>query len=250
MEEEWKVIKEYPMYEISSLGRVRSYFKPGGGTRTVPKLLCNKIDRVGYSFIHLKNDNGRKPLRIHRLVAEAFLPNPNNLPVVNHKDENKLNNNVDNLEWCTEQYNNNYGACRKKHSKKISKPVIMCDKETMQTEVYDKVKDVKNRFYNAKTQDEWNQIKEEYKIVMAKAKELMTPEFYEKYNKGVQDAIAKIYGYKEKQFNKAKVFTPKVTYLLQDDLAQALTKYIQLKTIGLSMELEAKKAISDARNYC
>ena len=126
----------------------------------------------------------------------------------------------------------------------------MSDKETMQTEVYDKIKDIKNRFYNSKTQDEWNQIKEEYKIVMAKAKELMTPEFYEKYNKGVQDAIAKIYGSKEKQFNKAKVFTPKVTYLLQDDLAAALTKYIQLKTIELSMELEAKKVISDARNYC
>lgn len=126
----------------------------------------------------------------------------------------------------------------------------MSDKETMQTEVYDKVKDIKNRFYNAKTQDEWNQIKEDYKVVMSKAKELMTPEFYEKYNKGVQDAIAKIYGYKEKQFNKAKVFTPKVTYLLQDDLATALTKYIHLKTIELSMELEAKKVISDARNYC
>ena len=126
----------------------------------------------------------------------------------------------------------------------------MSDKETMQTEVYDKIKDIKNRFYNAKTQEEWNQIKEEYKVVMAKAKELMTPEFYEKYNKGVQDSIAKIYSYKEKQFNKAKVFTPKVTYLLQDDLAAALTKYIQLKTIELSMELEAKKVISDARNYC
>jgi bisphosphoglycerate-independent phosphoglycerate mutase (AlkP superfamily) len=125
----------------------------------------------------------------------------------------------------------------------------MSDKETMQTEVYDKVKDIKNRFYNAKTQDEWNQIKEDYKVVMAKAKELMTPEFYEKYNKGVQDAIAKIYGYKEKQFNKAKVFTPKVTYLLQDDLAKALTEYIKLKTIELSMELEAKKAIEDEKNY-
>lgn len=126
----------------------------------------------------------------------------------------------------------------------------MSDKETMQTEVYDKIKDIKNRFYNSKTQDEWNQIKEDYKVVMSKAKELMTPEFYEKYNKGVQDSIAKIYSYKEKQFNKAKVFTPKVTYLLQDDLAAALTKYIQLKTIELSMELEAKKVISDARNYC
>lgn len=126
----------------------------------------------------------------------------------------------------------------------------MSDKETMQTEVYDKVKDIKNRFYNAKTQDEWNQIKEEYKVVMAKAKELMTPEFYEKYNKGVQDSIAKIYSYKEKQFNKKQfIAQPKVTYLLQDDLAAALTKFIQLKTIELSMELEAKKSILDEKNY-
>ena len=112
----------------------------------------------------------------------------------------------------------------------------MENKETMQTEVYDKVKDVKNRFYNAKTQDEWNQIKEDYKVVMAKAKELMTPEFYEKYNKGVQDSIAKIYGYKEKQFNK-KQFQPKVTYLLQPELAQALTEYLKIKTIQLIKEV-------------
>jgi bisphosphoglycerate-independent phosphoglycerate mutase (AlkP superfamily) len=103
----------------------------------------------------------------------------------------------------------------------------MSDKETMQTEVYDKVKDIKNRFYNAKTQDEWNQIKEEYKVVMAKAKELMTPEFYEKYNKGVQDSIAKIYSYKEKQFNK-KQFQPKVTYLLQDETSQKLTEFLDV----------------------
>ena len=48
---------------------------------------------------------------IHRLIAEAFIPNPNNLPVVNHKDENKLNSSIDNLEWCTYEYNRNYGTC-------------------------------------------------------------------------------------------------------------------------------------------
>lgn len=126
----------------------------------------------------------------------------------------------------------------------------MENKETMQTEVYDKVKDVKNRFYNSKTQDEWNQIKEDYKVVMAKAKELMTPEFYEKYNKGVQDSIAKIYSYKEKQFNKAKVFSPKVTYLLQDDLAEALTKYIQLKTAVLASEYEGRLNIIKEKECC
>ena len=115
----------------------------------------------------------------------------------------------------------------------------MASKETMQTEVYDKVKDVKNRFYNAKTQDEWDAIKEDYKAVMAKAKELMTPEFYKQYNKGVQDAIAKIYSYKEKQFNKAKFIPqPKVSYIFQDNLADALAEYIKMRTKLLEERLK------------
>lgn len=103
--EEWKVISSYPMYEISNLGRVRSYYNSKYGRRTVPKILHNKTDRIGYSFIHLKNSDGRKPLRIHRLVAEAFIPNPNALPEVNHIDENKQNNVVENLEWCDRLHN-------------------------------------------------------------------------------------------------------------------------------------------------
>ncbi len=105
MEEVWKRIKDYPMYEVSSLGRIRSYYNGRHGMRDVPKILSNKIDRIGYSFIHLKNENGRSPLRIHRLVASAFIPNVDNLPEVNHKDENKQNNQVTNLEWCSRLQN-------------------------------------------------------------------------------------------------------------------------------------------------
>ena len=62
---------------------------------------------------------------IHRLVAETFIPNPDNLPVVNHKDENKLNSSVDNLEWCTYKYNNNYGTCKERRKETMAnKPKI------------------------------------------------------------------------------------------------------------------------------
>ena len=71
-----------------------------------------KDNGYGYDNINL-NKNGKKITKyIHRIVAEAFIPNPNNYPIVNHKDENKKNNNVENLEWCTVSYNNNYGTAK------------------------------------------------------------------------------------------------------------------------------------------
>ena len=76
---------------------------------------------------------------IHRLVAQAFIPNPNNLPEINHKDENPLNNNVDNLEWCTHQYNSNYGKRPKKIGEKHSKRVVMCDKKNIVVAVFNSV---------------------------------------------------------------------------------------------------------------
>lgn len=158
MEEEWKGIKEYPMYEISSLGRVRSYFKTGGGTRTVPKLLCNKIDRIGYSFIHLKNDNGRKPLRIHRLVAEAFLPNPNNYPEVNHLDENKQNNCISNLEWCTRYTNTHYSKVWSHTERKV----CQYDVNNVYIRTWNSLSEA-SRFINVTPQSVFNAIKHNWK---------------------------------------------------------------------------------------
>ena len=74
------------------------------------KFLKPNITPQGYKSVELFNNNGSKRLLIHRLVAQAFIPNPENLPQVNHKDENPSNNNVDNLEWCTQKYNCNYGT--------------------------------------------------------------------------------------------------------------------------------------------
>lgn len=108
-----KAIKDYPNYFISSSGQVWSqknnlFLKPN-------------INRHGYLFVNLYNKEHPKGISksIHRLVAKAYLPNPNNLPMVNHKDENKQNNSLDNLEWCDSKYNNNYGIAFNTKKKKV-----------------------------------------------------------------------------------------------------------------------------------
>lgn len=70
------------------------------------------MGKAGYCYVVFSVKGNRKTVKIHRLVANAFIPNPNNFPMVNHKDENKLNNHADNLEWCTPKYNSNYGSVR------------------------------------------------------------------------------------------------------------------------------------------
>lgn len=69
------------------------------------KKLCQWVDNVGYYQVSFKLQDKRKYIRVHRLIAETLLPNPNNYPMINHKDANKLNNNLDNLEWCSNAYN-------------------------------------------------------------------------------------------------------------------------------------------------
>ena len=97
MEEVWKDIQlGNSKYKISNLGNIYSYF----AKRNMSK---NK-DRRGYLYISTTN----KKYKIHRLVAQAFIPNPNNYPIINHKDNNPSNNKVDNLEWCTYKYNIDY----------------------------------------------------------------------------------------------------------------------------------------------
>ena len=101
----WKDIKNYEgLYQISSFGRVKSFYNGE------EKILKNNI-RNTYEIIQLSKNKARKSFQIHRLVAEAFIPNPNNYDIINHKDFIRTNNHVENLEWCSQKYNVNYSKC-------------------------------------------------------------------------------------------------------------------------------------------
>lgn len=102
----WKDIEGYEgKYQVSNLGNVRSLrFR----NQNFSKDLTQKTNNKGYKVVNLTDNSKNKPALVHRLVAMAFIDNPNNFPVVNHKDENPQNNHVDNLEWCTYSYNTIY----------------------------------------------------------------------------------------------------------------------------------------------
>lgn len=110
--EEWKSITGYEgLYEVSSYGRVRSLDKYDSINRFLRGRILKLCDNgCGYLSVVLYSNSKRKLCLVHRMVAQAFIPNPYNLPQVNHRDENPSNNNVDNLEWCDGKYNVNYGT--------------------------------------------------------------------------------------------------------------------------------------------
>lgn len=110
----WKCIKGFENYEVSNYGRIKSlnYNKTGK-----PGILTPIPQSSGYVIVNLCK-NGKQDIEyVHRLVAQTFISNPNNLPEVNHIDEDKSNNNANNLEWCTREYNMNYGTVRERMRK-------------------------------------------------------------------------------------------------------------------------------------
>ena len=123
MDEIWRDIEGYEgLYQISNKGHVKSLHN--GSER----ILRPVIDKYGYMFVYLYNNNARKYFKIHRLVAQAFISNPENKPQVNHKDENKKNNCIENLEWATAKENSNYGTRNERVADSRSKPILQYSK--------------------------------------------------------------------------------------------------------------------------
>lgn len=133
MGENWKDISGYEgLYQVSDMGRVKSIcshvrLQNGELMKKKPHILKPQ-NRCGYRCVNLFKDGSIHTVNIHRLVAESFLPNPHNYPVVNHKDENKTNNNVGNLEWCSHAYNLNYGTAERRRAISQGKVVLQLDK--------------------------------------------------------------------------------------------------------------------------
>lgn len=133
MKEIWKPVKGWEgRYEVSNLGRVKSAQGKNKGK------ILSQNSQQGYMQVFLSQKGiGRNHL-VHRLVAEAFIPNPLNLPQVNHKDETRSNNKVDNLEWCTQIYNVNYGT----RLRRMSTPIVCIETD----EKFDSIKNAATEF--------------------------------------------------------------------------------------------------------
>lgn len=113
----WRNISNYEgLYQISNFGRVKSL---GNDKLRKEKILKQTKNKKGYLRVIFCKKGIIKAFQVHRLVANTFIPNPNNFHCVNHKDENKENNCVENLEWCTYQYNLNYGTCQQRRVSNI-----------------------------------------------------------------------------------------------------------------------------------
>ena len=121
MQEVWKDVAGYEgYYQVSNLGKVRNV--------KFNRELKACFDTYGYLLVVLSKGGKHRTRTVHRLVAETFIPNEEDLPTVNHKDENKQNNCVENLEWCDSKYNCNYGTRNQKISQGVSKCVIQLSK--------------------------------------------------------------------------------------------------------------------------
>lgn len=113
MSEEWRDIKGYEgLYQVSNLGRIKSLKYKGGKQE---RILDGSINNNGYRVVTFRKDNKRRDYLVHRLVAEVFIPNPNNKPFIDHIDTDRTNNRIDNLRWVTQKENCNNVITKKKY---------------------------------------------------------------------------------------------------------------------------------------
>lgn len=133
MIEIWKDIKEYEgLYQISNLGNIKSFKRYKEG-----KLLNPKFDKDEYKEIGIRDCNGVRTFkRVHRLLAESFISNPNNYKFINHKANNLSNNSIDNIEWCSIEYNNKYRFTNGNALHKGSKSPVATITEDIAVEIY------------------------------------------------------------------------------------------------------------------
>ena len=134
MENEWKPVVNYEgLYEVSSDGKIKSVARIikdcNGNTRVWhERIMKYAKDKDGYFRVQLSKNGKATSKLVHRIVAEAFIENPEKLPLINHKDENKNNNNYKNLEWCDAKYNSNYGNAIEKRVSSRRIPILAIKK--------------------------------------------------------------------------------------------------------------------------
>lgn len=146
--ETWKDVVGYEgKYQVSNKGRVRSLPVESRTKYFSGRVLSLFVDNVGYMAVNLS----RKTYKVHRLVAVAFIDNPNNYPCVNHKDENKTNNDVNNLEWCTYSYNNNYGTRNQRISQNEGRKIIQYDLNGNEVKRWNSIVDAARYYKVART---------------------------------------------------------------------------------------------------
>ena len=146
----WKDVVGYEgLYKVSNRGNIYSVERKGANGRKFGGMMLKPTHQShGYLHIGLSKDGTYKKKLVHRLVLESFVPNPNGLPEVNHRDEDKKNNYVENLEWCDTRYNLNYGTARKRAAQKTSKKVRAVNVETGEVITFNSTVEAGNKGYD------------------------------------------------------------------------------------------------------
>ena len=148
--EVWKDVLGYEgLYKVSNKGNVYSVERRDSrGRKRGGFTLKPAYNGIGYLQVKLHKNGIGVNYSVHRIVAEVFIPNPNNYLEINHKDENKTNNNAENLEWCTRTYNINHGKRNKKVSQKLSKKVKAVNVETGEVLTFDSTQEAGKKGYS------------------------------------------------------------------------------------------------------